>query len=58
MSQLNSLSSPLGQTHLNIVSISQSTKLLLSGGVPNVEANGTEVGVESKGVDFNTERCY
>lgn len=42
---------------LNIVSISQSTKLLLSGGVPNVEANGTEVGVESKGVDFNTERC-
>lgn len=40
---------------LDVISVTESTKLLLSGGIPNVEADGTKVGVELEGVDFNTE---
>lgn len=40
---------------LDVVSITQSTKLLLSSSVPDVEADGTEVGVESQRVDLDTE---
>lgn len=40
---------------LNVVSISKATKLLLSSGIPNVEADGTEVGGELKRVDLHTE---
>ena len=47
-----------GGTDLNVVTVSETTKLLLSCGVPNVEANSTEIGVESEGVHFNSERCY
>ena len=32
---------------LDVVSISETTEFLLSSGIPNVEADGTEVGVES-----------
>jgi hypothetical protein len=40
---------------LNVVSVSETTELFLSGSVPDVEADGTEVGVESQRVDFDTE---
>lgn len=40
---------------LNVVSVSQTTELFLSCSVPNVEADGTEVCVESEGVDLDTE---
>lgn len=42
-------------THLDVVTIPQSTKLLLSSGIPNVEADGTKVGVESERVDLYSE---
>jgi len=32
---------------LDVVTISETTEFLLSSGIPNVEADGTEVGVES-----------
>lgn len=40
---------------LDVVSITQTTKLLLSRSVPDVEADGAEVGVELKRVYLNTE---
>lgn len=40
---------------LDIVSIAEPTKLLLAGGVPDVEANGAEIGVELEGVNLNTK---
>ena len=40
---------------LDVVTISETTKLLLSCGIPNVEADGTKVGGELEGVDFDTE---
>lgn len=40
---------------LNVVTVSQTTKLLLTSSVPTVEDDGTEVGVEVKGVDLDTE---
>jgi hypothetical protein len=32
---------------LDVITISETTEFLLSSGIPNVEADGTEVGVES-----------
>jgi hypothetical protein len=43
---------------LDIVSISETTEFLLSGSVPDVEADGTEVGVESQRVDLDTESSW
>ena len=43
---------------LDVVAVAQSTKLLLSGRVPDVEANLTKVGVETEWVDFDTERGW
>jgi hypothetical protein len=40
---------------LDIVSISETTEFLLSSGIPDVEADGTKVGVECKRVDLDTE---
>jgi len=40
---------------LDVVSISETTEFLLSSGIPNVEADGTEVGVESQWVNLDTE---
>ena len=40
------------QYTLNIVSISQTTKLLLSGSIPCVEADLAEIGVECDRVDY------
>lgn len=40
---------------LDVVAISKTTKLLLSGCVPDIEANGTKVGRELQRVDFHTE---
>lgn len=40
---------------LNVVSIAQTTELLLSCRVPHIEADGSEVGRESKRVDFDTK---
>lgn len=40
---------------LDVVAITETTKLLLSGGIPDVEADRTEVGGEGEGVDLDTE---
>ena len=38
---------------LDIIPITKSTKLLLSGGVPYVEADGTEVCVKGEGMNLD-----
>lgn len=40
---------------LDVVSITEPTKLLLPSRVPHVKANGTKVGAEGDGVDLDTE---
>lgn len=40
---------------LDVVSITETTKLFLSGSIPDVEADGAEVGGELKRVDLNTK---
>lgn len=40
---------------LNVITITKTSKLFLTRSVPNVEADSAEVGVESKGMDFDTE---
>jgi hypothetical protein len=40
---------------LNVVTISETTKLLLASSVPDVEADGTKVGGESERVNLYTE---
>ena len=40
---------------LDVVSITETTKFLLSGSIPHVEADGTVVGGEGQRVDLNTE---
>lgn len=40
---------------LNVIAVAQTAKLLLPCGVPDVEADCAEVGVESQWVDFDTE---
>ena len=40
---------------LDVVTIAETTELLLAGGIPDVEADGAEVGGEGKRVHFNTE---
>jgi hypothetical protein len=43
---------------LDVVTVTETTELLLAGSVPNVEADGTKVGVELKRVDLDTEGGY
>ena len=40
---------------LDVVTIPKTTELLLTGGIPDVEADGAEVGGEGQRVDLNTE---
>jgi hypothetical protein len=40
---------------LDVVSVTETAKLFLSSSVPNVEADGTKVGVEVERVDLDTE---
>lgn len=40
-----------------LVSVTETSELLLAGSIPNVEADGTVVSVEDHGVDFDTEGC-
>ena len=40
---------------LDVVTIAETTEFFLPSSVPNIEADGTEVGGERKGVDLNTE---
>ena len=40
---------------LDVVAIAETTEFFLPSSVPNIEADGTEVGGERKGVDLNTE---
>lgn len=42
----------------NVVSISQTTELLLTGSVPAVEDNGAEIGRKGQRVHFHTHRGY
>jgi hypothetical protein len=44
-------------THLDVVTIPESTELLLSCGVPHVEADRAKVRVERERVDLYTEGC-
>ena len=40
---------------LDVVTITETTELFLSSGIPNVEANSTEVSGERKRVNLNTK---
>ena len=40
---------------LDVVTITETTELLLAGSVPDVEADGTKVGRERKRVNLDTE---
>lgn len=40
---------------LDVVSITETTKLLLSSGIPDVEADGAEVGREGEGMYFHAK---
>jgi len=55
VSVLTGTSSATTLLTLDVVSVSQSSELLLTSGVPTVEDDGTVVGVEVERVDFNTE---
>ena len=44
-----------GALTLDVITISKATELLLSSGVPHIEADLTAVGVELQGVHFHTE---
>ena len=41
--------------YLDVVTISESSELLLAGGVPHVEADGASVGVEHEGVHLQQQ---
>ena len=43
---------------LNVIAITETTKLFLTSGIPHVKADGTKVGSELKGVNFDTESSY
>lgn len=45
----------VGKSTLNIIAVSQASKLLLTSGVPNVELDVSSVGVEKQWVDFNSK---
>ena len=40
---------------LNVIAITEPTKLFLTSGIPHVKADSTKVGSECKGVNFDTE---
>jgi len=40
---------------LNVVSITETTKLLLTSSIPDIETDGTKVGAELERVNFDTE---
>ena len=44
-----------GGSTLDVVSISQTTEFFLSGGIPGVETDWADVGVECDRVDFFTK---
>ena len=44
-----------GALSLDVVSVAQSPELLLAGRVPDVEFDGSSVGVEDEGVDFDSK---
>jgi hypothetical protein len=43
---------------LDVVTVSETSELLLTSGVPTVEDDGSVVGVEVKGVDFDSESSW
>ena len=43
-------------SYLDIVTIPESSELLLASGVPHVEADGASVGVEHEGVHLQSEQ--
>lgn len=42
---------------LDVVAITQATKLLLASCVPYIKFNGASVGMEHQRMNFNTQRC-
>ena len=46
-----------GALALNVVSVTESSEFFLSGGIPNIEFNGTTVGVESQRMHFYPQSC-
>lgn len=45
-----------GALTLNVITIPQASELFLTGRVPDVELNGSAIGKEGQGMDFDTER--
>lgn len=43
---------------LDVVSIAQATKLLLSGGVPHIESYRSAIGMEHQGMDLHAQRGH
>jgi hypothetical protein len=43
---------------LDVISITETTKLLLARSIPDVETNGAEVGRERERMDFNAKRSW
>lgn len=43
---------------LDVVTVSESTKLFLACGIPDVEADGSVIGRKCKGVDLDTKSCW
>jgi len=43
---------------LNVITITETTKFLLTSGIPHVKADGTKVGGECEGMNFDTESSW
>ena len=43
---------------LDVVAVTETSKLLLTSGIPNVEADGAKVGCKLEGVDLDTKSGY
>ena len=46
-----------GALALDVVSVTEAAEFFLAGGIPDVEFDGSAVGVEDEGVDFYAEGC-
>jgi hypothetical protein len=45
-----------GTLSLDVIPVTETTKLFLSGGIPYIEFDGSTVGVEHQGMNFDTQR--
>ena len=42
---------------MDVVTVTETTELFLTSCIPDIESEGTAVGVENKGVDLDTQSC-